>query len=113
MTKEEYFFNHPKDNTINILDNLIYMFGRQCTLAEAQSKYKLKKESEYVCPKCKGNGYLVKEYNSYPSGLPDSGWVYKPGYDYSECDLCHGNGYTDKKYVPKTETKIIGYEVEE
>ena len=113
MTKEEYFFNHPKDNTLEVLYSLISQYGDATTLEDAYLRTVEKVSKRHCCPKCKGNGYLVREYNSYPSGLPDSGWVYKPGYDYYECDLCHGKGYTDKKYVPKTETKVIGYEVEE
>lgn len=113
MKKEEYFFNHPKDNTLEILRSLIAKYGNTVTLEDAYLRTVEKTSKRYCCPKCNGNGYLVREYNSYPPGLPDSGCVYEPGYDYSECDLCHGKGYTDKKYVPKTETKIIGYKVEE
>ena len=63
----------------------------------------------YKCPKCHGTGYLVEEYNAYPSGLPDSGWVYKAGYNYEVCNICNGYGYTEDEYVPQTKTEIIGY----
>lgn len=113
MTKEEWFYTHPTDKTLGNIENLIRKYGPDCTLKEAKSKYLFYKESRgYICPKCHGNGYIIKEYNTYPSGLPDSGWVYKPGYDYSECSLCHGDGYTTQKYKPKTETKVIGYELD-
>lgn len=111
MTKEEYFYKHPKDETISILNYLGMRYGPNTTLKEAIIKYQDEHyKGKFVCPKCNGNGYTVTEYNAYPSGLPDSGWVYKPGYDYEECDLCNGKGYTEKEYKAKTETKIIGYE---
>ena len=110
MTKEEYFYNHPTDKTNQILEKLIRSYGPSTTLKEAQERYNKKNKVGYKCPKCGGCGYIVTEYNAYPSGLPDSGWVYKPGYDYKMCDLCKGDGYTLKEYKAKTETKIIGYE---
>ena len=111
MTKEEYFYHHPIDKTNQILDTLIHNYGPNTTLQEAQDFYnKNKKLGYYKCPKCGGKGYIVTEYNKYPSGLPDSGWVYEPGYDYKMCDLCKGDGYTLKQYKAKTETKIVGYE---
>lgn len=58
---------------------------------------KLYKHKIYKCPKCDGTGQ--KEYNAYPSGLPDSGFVYKQGF--RDCDLCEGHGYTEKKYLSK------------
>lgn len=111
MTKEEYFYRHPKDETLHILDVLSVKYGKDISIRQAMEAYRLDhKRGKFVCPKCNGKGYIVKEYNAYPSGLPDSGWVYKPGYDYKECDLCNGVGYTNKEYKAKTETKIIGYE---
>lgn len=55
----------------------------------------------YECPSCKGKGHTIKEYNKYPQGLPDSGWVYEPGYTEVECDLCKGRGYNARQYKPK------------
>lgn len=55
----------------------------------------------HKCPKCNGLGYTVEEYNKYPTGLPDSGWVYEPGYRNITCDLCHGEGYTEQEYKPR------------
>lgn len=111
MTKEEYFYNHPQDNTVEILDKLIHDYGNHAYLSDVKDMYIRKQKMRgYKCPKCNGKGYVVTEYNAYPSGLPDSGWVYKPGYDYKECDLCNGTGYTFKQYKPKVKTEIIGYE---
>lgn len=56
---------------------------------------------KYECPNCKGKGYIVEEYNAYPSNLPDSGWVYEAGYKKIPCDLCNGIGYTEKQYKLK------------
>jgi len=42
--------------------------------------------------------------------LPDSGWVYKEGIRYLDCDLCNNKGYTEREYKMKTKTEIIGYE---
>jgi len=110
MTREEYFYHHPVDKTNQILETLIQKYGPDTTLSEAQKSYNEKKNVGYKCPKCGGKGYIVKEYNAYPSGLPDSGWVYKPGYDYQMCDLCKGDGYTLIQYKPKIKTEIVGYE---
>ena len=41
------------------------------------------------------------KYNAYPSGLPDSGFVYEEGTKIIDCDLCNGEGYTSIKYIPK------------
>ena len=111
MTREEYFFKHPKDNTLDILSVLSVHYGPDTTLRQAIKAYQQShKKGDYICPKCGGKGYIVTEYNAYPSGLPDSGWVYKPGYNYEECNLCNGIGYTKTQYKAKTETKIVGYE---
>lgn len=58
----------------------------------------------YTCPECKGKGVFRKAHNSYPSGLPDSGWVFDEKYMYyrdENCTLCEGHGYTVKEFVPK------------
>ena len=87
-------------------------YGENTTLKEVFELLKEKTKLPYKCPKCNGQGYTVREYNAYPECLPDSGWVYEPGYDYSICDLCNGVGYTKTKYVPDIETKIIGFKEE-
>jgi len=117
-TKEEWFYYHPKkeDTTKEVVHNLILRYGLSATLSEIQDKVNNTefKHCGYKCPKCGGKGYTVKQVNTYPTGLPDSGWVDDPKYYkdfYYTCDLCKGEGYTAEEYVPKTETKIIGYEV--
>ena len=57
-------------------------------------------EKPYECPKCNGEGTLEVTYNAYPSGLPDSGWVYEPKTKVVECDLCNSEGYTSVEYSP-------------
>ena len=105
-------FYSPRKEENNIKD-LIKSYGADTTLNEVLNKIIEKSEYRflpYKCPKCDGRGYITKEYNAYPSGLPDSGWVYEAAYDYSVCDLCRGKGWTQEEYKPKTETKIVGYE---
>lgn len=58
----------------------------------------------------KGEGRIKETYNAYPPDLPDSGWVYKEGIRYLDCDLCNNKGYTEREYKTKTKTEIIGYE---
>lgn len=61
----------------------------------------LKGKNIHKCPKCKGRGYVTEKYNGYPSGLPDSGWVYEAAYRDIKCDLCNGVGWTEHEYKPK------------
>lgn len=49
------------------------------------------------CPNCRTFGYTTEEYNGYPSGLPDSGSVYKAAYRKVDCKLCEGYGYLEKE----------------
>ena len=113
MNKNDFFatFKKPKSDESQI-QNLISRYGENTTLKEVLNDVKMRSPYTYLpykCPKCHGQGYLVTEYNGYPTGLPDSGFVYEPAYDYKTCDLCKGMGYTEKEYKPITETKIIGY----
>lgn len=48
----------------------------------------------YECPKCKGEGTYKVSKNVYPSGLPDSGWVFEQGWIDKKCDCCNGKGFT-------------------
>lgn len=114
MDKNDFFatFTEPKSDQKEIV-SLIERYGEDATLKEILEDIESKsiyRRYKYKCPKCEGKGYLVKEYNGYPSGLPDSGWVYEAAYDYRKCDLCNGLGYTEKEYKPKTVTTVIGYE---
>lgn len=95
---------------IRILDEKINTTG-DCNLSDFIKE--LKGNKIHLCPKCKGYGYISKEYNSYPSGLPDSGWVYKPAYKKETCDLCNGVGWTEKEYKERMKMVSDGfYEVE-
>ena len=114
MDRDKFFatFKKPKSD-IEQIEGLVKKFGENITLGEVLNFVKTHSpyaHLPYRCPKCNGKGYLVREYNGYPSGLPDSGSVYEPAFDYSKCDLCDGMGYTEKERKPKFETKIIGWE---
>lgn len=60
----------------------------------------MEEQKPYECPKCHGEGTREVTYNAYPSGFPDSGWVYEPKTKVVECDLCNGEGYTSVEYKP-------------
>lgn len=74
-------------------------YGGEVTLDQVVAH--IQGNKTHKCPKCKGLGYTVEEYNKYPTGLPDSGWVYEPGYRNITCDLCHGEGYTEQEFKPR------------
>ncbi len=78
---------------------LIDTYGTNTTLGEVLKK--IQGNKIYKCPNCHGQGFKTVEYNSYPNGLPDSGWVYEAAYKNVECDLCKGEGYTDHEYKPR------------
>lgn len=71
---------------------------------------RMKNGNQFECPKCEGKGYTTKMVNTYPSGLPDSGWVQDLQPVDKDCDICNGIGYTRKQMKPKIKTEIIGYE---
>lgn len=87
--------------TLKVTDivSLIDIYGKDTTLGEIFDK--VANGRIHKCPKCKGKGTITIEYNAYPKGLPDSGFVYEAGYRKEECDLCDGQGYTKEKYTPK------------
>ena len=85
--------------TINQVKGLINQYGEQATLGEILKKVQGNKV--FKCPKCDGKGYVTVEYNCYPSGLPDSGFVYEPAFRDEKCNLCKGDGYTLYEYKPK------------
>lgn len=74
-------------------------FGYDAKLSDVLDKVRAGRV--YECPKCHGVGTIKEEYNGYPSGLPDSGFVYEAAYRTVDCDLCQGHGYTKDKYVPR------------
>lgn len=84
---------------INEVKNLVDRYGADVTLG--QLLVKIQGNKIYECPKCRGKGFVTIEYNGYPDGLPDSGYVYMAAYKDEECDLCKGIGYTEHKMKPK------------
>lgn len=114
MNEFEFFatFKKPKAD-IEHIEELIKAYGENATLKDIHKKVSessVYRNLPHKCPKCDGRGYIIREYNGYPSGLPDSGFVYEPAYDYSVCDVCDGLGWTKTKRKPIVETKIVGYE---
>lgn len=79
--------------------NLIKIFGEDTTLK--QVLLTVSGGRKYKCPKCNGAGKITVKYNGYPSGLPDSGFVYEAAFKDIECDICKGEGYTREEYKPK------------
>lgn len=84
---------------IHEIISLCNQYGENTTLGEIRAS--TQKDRIYVCPKCLGTGNITVEYNGYPRGLPDSGFVYEAAYRKEECDLCQGEGYTDKLMKPR------------
>ena len=84
---------------IKEIKGLVDRYGDHITLGQLLAK--IQGNKIYRCPKCKGNGFITIEYNGYPDGLPDSGFVYEAAYKDEECDLCNGEGYTDHEYKPR------------
>ena len=84
---------------IKDVKELVDAYGPDLTLGEMLKK--IQGNKIHKCPKCNGQGFIRVEYNGYPRGLPDSGWVYEAAYKNVECDLCKGEGYTDREYKPK------------
>lgn len=82
------------------LMNLINYYGDDVTLKDVLNDITNNKPI-YKCPNCNGTGKISVEYNGYPEGLPDSGFVYEPTYKDVECELCKSEGYTTVKYRPK------------
>jgi hypothetical protein len=78
---------------------LIKMFGENTTLK--QVLLIASDGRKFKCPKCDGKGKITVEYNGYPRGLPDSGFVYEAAFKDIECDICKGEGYTREEYKPK------------
>lgn len=83
---------------IHEIEKLAKQYGYDTSLV--QLLLKLMEDKPHRCPKCKGTGTQEVTYNAYPSGLPDSGWVYEPKTETVECDLCNGEGYTSVEYKP-------------
>lgn len=74
-------------------------YGGNTTLDEVVSH--IQGNKIHMCPKCYGTGQVLRRYNAYPKGLPDSGWVEDWKYENITCDLCKGDGYTEVEYQPR------------
>jgi DnaJ-class molecular chaperone len=83
---------------IHEIISLCNQYGENTTLKDILLS--VQGNNKYLCPKCNGTGSVTIEYNGYPSGLPDSGFVYEATYRKEECDLCKGQGYTSKQMKP-------------
>lgn len=81
--------------TCEVVD-MINLFGENATLK--QVLLIVSGGRKYKCPKCDGKGKITVRYNSYPKGLPDSGFVYEEAFKDIECDICKGEGYTREEY---------------
>lgn len=105
---------------IHEIVTLCNQYGENTTLAEVRQS--IQGNKKYLCPKCKGTGSvtieykrnktgsITIEYNGYPSGLPDSGFVYQAAYREEECDLCKGEGYTSTSKLMKPYMVQDGWE---
>lgn len=82
---------------LNTIRDLLEKYGNK-SLKEIEKE--LKCNNTFECPECKGLGYINFEYNGYPDGLPDSGWVYEAKYKRKKCELCNGLGYTEYEFEP-------------
>ncbi len=54
MTKEEYFFNHPKDNTLEVLYSLITQYGDTTTLEDSDLRTVDNVSRGHCCPMSMG-----------------------------------------------------------
>lgn len=65
-----------------------------------------KSEGLFPCPKCEGDGYWMKPFNAYPSGLPDSGWVQDIRYKHESCIYCMAEGYVTSKKIDEIQEQL-------
>ncbi|QPI17882.1 hypothetical protein POP12_090 [Pectobacterium phage POP12] len=82
---------------ISDIDELITRYRRETTLDQVRDE--LLKETPHVCIRCKGKGVVFVDVNTYPTNLPDSGWVERIETKEMSCILCGGIGYTKEKFV--------------
>lgn len=87
------------DLRIPDLEHMCAVIGGEKTLRQISNE--LKSKYPYKCPKCESNGFIVRRVNTYPSGLPDSGWVDQMEDIKYVCDICNGQGYTKDRLVAK------------
>lgn len=117
VTAEEFYTgiktSDEENKTVNpklvqAVEEITGIFGEDTRLGDVKNLLLGKKK--HRCPKCHGNGYTEKEYNSYPTGLPDSGFIYEPAWKKIACDLCGGEGWLEKEMKPKYKKVLDGYE---
>ena len=96
---KQKIYDNPGKGEIQKIYTLAGKFGPSITLQEIIDNFR--SIYNYKCPKCNGTGFIEVEYNAYPEGLPDSGFVYEKAYKHEDCDLCNGIGYTKDKYQPR------------
>lgn len=111
MYNDSFFHNETYSEQMDFISKLKQLGRRYGENTSLSNIINFLKPKGHRCPKCGGKGYTVEEYNAYPSGLPDSGFVYEAGYRNIPCDLCGGKGYTDVEYVEKFKTVSDGYEI--
>jgi len=87
------------DLRISDLRGLCALLGGEKTLRDMVND--LQKKYPHECPKCNGAGYNVIKFDTYPSGLRDSGWVHEYENFKIVCDVCNGQGYTAEKLIAK------------
>lgn len=85
---------------MNKLNNVKELYEEYGDKPLSEIIQELKGDNKFECPECNGLGYVLIKYNSYPSGLPDSGFVYEPKYKRHKCSLCDGLGYTEYEFEP-------------
>ena len=110
VTAEEFYIGIKTVNPklVQAVEEITGMFGEDTRLGDVKNLLIGKKK--HRCPKCHGMGYTEKEYNNYPTGLPDSGFVYEPAWKKITCDLCGGEGWLEKEMKPKYKKVFDGYE---
>ena len=89
----------PKYSDLAIIEKYAEKYGEDVTFKDLLAL--MKGPRQFRCPKCNGRGYVAKQYNAYPPGLPDSGWVDDWKLTDVECDLCGGQGWTDREWKPR------------
>ena len=60
------------------------------------------------CPDCK-YGQISYEKDTYPSNLPDSGWVTRMETFYRKCSRCNGFGYVHPDTIAKLDPEYEEY----
>jgi len=95
----ELFF-HESVEYLSKLQNIIDI-DLERIVEDQEQDYK--SGNKKPCKECKGRGYEVEIENridaTYPSNLPDSGFVSKDYKVEKQCKECKGKGYKELKWV--------------